>query len=506
MTTSAATAAAAPTTPTTTPRTTTAPVDLRQFRLTFIHLDLGIGGAEQLVLQLAHASKAAGCANLELWTTRCDANHCFASLRPGTGALHSSLRVYGKWIPAELWGKGRALCSTLRLWYLTLRWIVQNYAASSDGDNQIVVLDVLPTPLPLLTTLTAANVLFYCHFPDQLLTRSGNNTITTTRQVYRQWLNWMENSTMPFADTICVNSKFTQSVVQETFGSLQNRELPVLYPALDTSSLDSDATTRIQKNPNPKLRPIVSLNRYERKKNLDLLLQAAQWIRQENPNMDLPPIIIAGGYDIQNVENVEYRAELAQLVQEYNLQDYVTFQQSISDAQRQELLRTALCVVYTPSNEHFGIVPLEAMYCQTPVLAVNSGGPTESVIDGTTGFLRPPAASAFGQALQQWIQNPDLAVQMGQAGRQHVQRKFGFDPRLVQEWQGLLTKTVQQGRERRRQSFYRVSHSLVYIAEALVMLFLCLMVTYILQQVQVLGPEESLMSGIKRGFRNREEL
>lgn len=40
--------------------------------ISFLHLDLGIGGAEQLVLQLAHASRELGF-EVELWTTRCDA-------------------------------------------------------------------------------------------------------------------------------------------------------------------------------------------------------------------------------------------------------------------------------------------------------------------------------------------------------------------------------------------------------------------------------------------------
>ena len=44
-------------------------------------------------------------------------------------------------------------------------------------------------------------------------------------------------------------------------------------------------------------------------------------------------------------------------------------------------------LLYTPSGEHFGIVPLEAMHCRLPVVAVNDAGPKESVADGVTGFL-----------------------------------------------------------------------------------------------------------------------
>ena len=43
--------------------------------------------------------------------------------------------------------------------------------------------------------------------------------------------------------------------------------------------------------------------------------------------------------------------------------------------------------MYTPKFEHFGIVPLEAMYCGAWVLAHKSGGPMESIIDGKTGNL-----------------------------------------------------------------------------------------------------------------------
>lgn len=41
--------------------------------------------------------------------------------------------------------------------------------------------------------------------------------------------------------------------------------------------------------------------------------------------------------------------------------------------ERSSLLRTASCVLYTPSREHFGIVPVEAMCSGAPVIAVNSG-------------------------------------------------------------------------------------------------------------------------------------
>ena len=65
----------------------------------------------------------------------------------------------------------------------------------------------------------------------------------------------------------------------------------------------------------------------------------------------------------------------------------IFFLRNIDNNERSILFRTANIVIYTPKFEHFGIVPLEAMYCGAWVLASKSGGPMESVVDGKTGDL-----------------------------------------------------------------------------------------------------------------------
>lgn len=44
-------------------------------------------------------------------------------------------------------------------------------------------------------------------------------------------------------------------------------------------------------------------------------------------------------------------------------------------------------MLYTPTEEHFGIVPIESMGRGVPVVAINNGGPRETVLDEVTGFL-----------------------------------------------------------------------------------------------------------------------
>jgi len=78
---------------------------------------------------------------------------------------------------------------------------------------------------------------------------------------------------------------------------------------------------------------------------------------------------------------------LCRLAQELHLNDRVVFLSSINNEQKNALLSNCTCLLYTPEREHFGIVPLEAMQYQKPVVACRSGGPMETIIHGATGFL-----------------------------------------------------------------------------------------------------------------------
>jgi alpha-1,3/alpha-1,6-mannosyltransferase len=95
--------------------------------------------------------------------------------------------------------------------------------------------------------------------------------------------------------------------------------------------------------------------------------------------------------------------------------------------------------VYTPQNEHFGIVPLEAMAAARPVIAVNSGGPRESVLDQETGMLCEPTPAAFAHAFSSLL-DVKRSVRMGTAARSHVQARFSraaFGERLDEYVQAL---------------------------------------------------------------------
>ena len=99
---------------------------------------------------------------------------------------------------------------------------------------------------------------------------------------------------------------------------------------------------------------------------------------------------------------------------------------SIPASLKAELLSTARLLLYTPSNEHFGIVPLEAMLSCTPVLAVNSGGPLETVVEEETGWLRPPDDKEWSAVMNKVLfEMSDSEIRiMGEKGKERVEREF----------------------------------------------------------------------------------
>lgn len=138
-------------------------------------------------------------------------------------------------------------------------------------------------------------------------------------------------------------------------------------------------------------------------------------------------LVIAGGYDTRVPENVDYHKELQILAIQLDVTENVIFLRSLSDESKIALLKRINCLLYTPENEHFGIVPLEAMYMKKPVIALNSGGPTETVVNESTGFLVEKDVDEFAGAMFKLYNDQGLCQTMAEKGHKRVIQKFSFD-------------------------------------------------------------------------------
>ena len=380
-------------------------------KVTFLHPDLGIGGAERLVVDAAIALQSKDH-EVSIVTSHHDTNHCFEETRNG------QLKVIpvGDWLPRRIFGKFYALFATIRMIaaaiYLTL---------FSGLKPDVIICDQISNAIPVLKLLTPAKIIFYCHYPDQLLTDRNS----FWKRTYRHMMDFLEEWTLGMADIILVNSKFTRNVFKNTFKSLEHLEPSVLYPSLNTEKFDEVLSESTDKT----FFTCLSINRYERKKNIGLAIKSfARVVQSSSGKANDLKLIIAGGYDHRVEENVEYYTELVRLAEDNGILSKVEFLKSPPDEEKVTLLKTSDCLIYTPSGEHFGIVPIEASYCKIPVVAVNDGGPTETIVNEETGYLCDPTPEDFAKKILK-LKNggTDLKQQMGENGRERVISFFSFD-------------------------------------------------------------------------------
>lgn len=87
----------------------------------------------------------------------------------------------------------------------------------------------------------------------------------------------------------------------------------------------------------------------------------------------------------------------------------------------------AKVVVTASRNEPFGLVPLEAMACAVPVIAVNEGGFKESIIEGKTGYLIERNSTRLKKKIEALLKDKDLRNELGKNGRAHVLAKFTWE-------------------------------------------------------------------------------
>jgi alpha-1,3/alpha-1,6-mannosyltransferase len=380
-------------------------------KIVFLHPDLGIGGAERLVVDAALALRSKGH-EVRFVTNQFSPNHCFQDV------LDFDIQVIQPF-PRSFFGKFNALCAYIRI-------CLAAFVVCWAGNCDIIFCDQISAPLIIFKWFSRAKLLFYCHFPDQLLTKRD----WWLKRLYRGVIDAWEAWTTAKADLICVNSEFTESVVRETFPSLAKRDLHVLYPTLNTGFFDKSPRIDLNYIPSKAEFLFLSINRFEFKKNIELALEAfAQLHDKLDPKIFKKCfLVVAGGFDPLNKENQIYYEKLCDDANQLGIpEESITFIKSPSDVEKIELLRRASLVIYTPKNEHFGIVPIEAMYMERCVLASNTGGPKESIVHGRTGYLCDGNPYSFYVVLNEVVNNHEKIIELGKNGKLRVQRIFAFD-------------------------------------------------------------------------------
>jgi glycosyltransferase involved in cell wall biosynthesis len=141
---------------------------------------------------------------------------------------------------------------------------------------------------------------------------------------------------------------------------------------------------------------VLSVNRLDRAKRIDLLIQAAARVQ------DLRVVIAGDGPDRERLEGLA--------------NGRVQFVGRVSDAELADLYARCRAVYYAPVNEDYGLVPYEAFLSDKPVITTtDAGGPLDIVHDGETGRVVAPTVEELAAAL---TFTDDEARALGRAGHE----------------------------------------------------------------------------------------
>ena len=155
-------------------------VNSMMVRVAFVHPDLGIGGAERLVVDAGLALKSRGH-EVHFFTSHHDKSHCFEETKNGS----LQVTAVGDWLPRHCFGYFYAFWAYVRMIYVSIYLVF-----FSSWRMDVVFCDQVSVCIPFLK-LSKARIVFYCHFPDLLLTQRKS----FLKKLYRAPLDWLEELT-----------------------------------------------------------------------------------------------------------------------------------------------------------------------------------------------------------------------------------------------------------------------------------------------------------------------
>lgn len=163
-------------------------------------------------------------------------------------------------------------------------------------------------------------------------------------------------------------------------------------------------------------------------------------------------LLIVGGETVEpDPQATPEIGELANLARELGVLEQVLFVGKRSQDTLRYYYSAGDVAVTTPWYEPFGLTPLEAMACGRPVIGSAVGGITSTIADGETGFLVPPHdPEQLATRLYQFLMEPELTEQMGQAARLRVEQEYTWPVvalRTASLYETLLATRTSQPRK-----------------------------------------------------------
>ena len=241
--------------------------------------------------------------------------------------------------------------------------------------------------------------------------------------------SWVERTAYNDAQAIIAVSNGMRTDVLNSYPHVDPAKVHVVHNGVPTDvyHYDSD-TTALEQYCIDQSRPyVLFVGRITRQKGIMHLLNAA---RQFDDNVVL--VLCASSPDTPEI-GVEVANAVASLRELRGDSSVIWIQEQAARPQLIQLFSHALAFVCPSVYEPLGIVNLEAMACETAVVASAVGGIPEVVVDGVTGTLVPYTPDSltgfernFADAVNAMVADPSRAREMGKAGRARAVEDFGW--------------------------------------------------------------------------------
>ena len=253
---------------------------------------------------------------------------------------------------------------------------------------------------------------------------------------------WVEKTAIEMADAVIAVSGQTKADIERLF-DVRPERLHVIYNGIDLDEYrKTDSTAALAKfgikNPY-----VLFVGRITRQKGIIHLVRAI-----EHMDEGFQVVLCAGAPDTPEIGR-EMKEAVAKVQAEHG--GVIWIDDMVDKPTVRELYSNASVFCCPSIYEPFGIINLEAMACETAVVATAVGGIKEVVVDGETGFLVPinqmnespfeprdpeKFARDLAARINQLMADPGLCEKLGRAGRKRAEEKFGW-PAIAQQTKAL---------------------------------------------------------------------
>ena len=240
--------------------------------------------------------------------------------------------------------------------------------------------------------------------------------------------SWAERTAYLAADAVIAVSHGMKADLLDCYPEVDPSRVHVVHNGIDTEVVSkvTDQSALIANGIDPSRPYVLFVGRITRQKGIMHLLRAAEQLPAE-----VALVLCASSPDTPEL-GAEVSAQIAKLSATRTGIHWIKNQ--LPRPELVQVLSNATVFACPSIYEPLGIVNLEAMACEVPVVASDVGGIPEVVVDGETGYLvhydvNTPDSfeNEFAAALTKVVSDSGRAIEMGRAGRARAIAEFGWD-------------------------------------------------------------------------------